>query len=307
MDRRHFLQFAATLTASTCWARQSWAQGMDHHAMSGAAAGTAAVPLGRTLSLAAPAAAQCLAAPCQSGGRRTLCRQLARRAGTTAAGTGPPRYDVLGLQRPVPGPAIVAQEGDSVALHFANQLAQPTTIHWHGLPVPPAQDGNPHDPVLPGQQRDYRFTLPQGSAGTYWYHPHPHGLTGQQAYMGLAGVFVVKAKDDPLASLPEQWLVLSDLKLAENGQIAANSMADRHDGREGQFVLVNAGLQPVLTLAAGERQRWRLWNATNARILKLALLKRMKCIWWAPAEACWPRLGGSTASCSRRANAWKSW
>ncbi|HJV07572.1 MAG TPA: multicopper oxidase family protein [Chromobacteriaceae bacterium] len=271
MDRRHFLQFAATLTASTCWARQSWAQGMDHHAMSDAAGGSAAVPPAEHFHLPRQRPLNALPRLANQAGAGHFAASL--RAAPVQLQLAPdlPATTFWAYNGQVPGPAIVAQEGDSVALHFANQLAQPTTIHWHGLPVPPAQDGNPHDPVLPGQQRDYRFTLPQGSAGTYWYHPHPHGLTGQQAYMGLAGVFVVKAKDDPLASLPEQWLVLSDLKLAENGQIAANSMADRHDGREGQFVLVNAGLQPVLTLAAGERQRWRLWNATNARILKLAL------------------------------------
>ncbi len=154
---------------------------------------------------------------------------------------------------------------------LCHKLQQPSTIHWHGMPVPAEQDGNPHAPVLPGQQRTYRFELVAGSAASYWYHPHPHGHTAQQAYMGLAGVFVVKSPDDPLAHLPEQWLVLSDLKLDAHGQIADNSAADRHDGREGQFVLVNGGWQPVIALAEGERQRWRIWNASSARILKLAL------------------------------------
>jgi bilirubin oxidase len=171
----------------------------------------------------------------------------------------------------VPGPAIELFEGETLALRFENRLPQPTTVHWHGLPIPADQDGNPHDAVPPGQAREYRFTLPPGSAGTYWYHPHPHGHTAEQVYRGLAGVFVVKSRNDPLAHLPERWLVLSDLKLDGDGQIAANSEADRMDGREGQFVLVNGAWQPRLTLGMGERQRWRVWNATSARVLKLAL------------------------------------
>jgi bilirubin oxidase len=82
---------------------------------------------------------------------------------------------------------------------------------------------------------------------------------------------VVEAVDDPLRHLPEDWLVLSDLRLSDDGSIPANTEADWHDGREGQFLLVNGALRPVIALGQGERRRWRLWNATSARILKLAL------------------------------------
>jgi len=85
------------------------------------------------------------------------------------------------------GPLIDAREGDSVEIRFVNHLPQPSTIHWHGLPVPAAQDGNPRDRIEPGRSRVYRFTLPLGSAGTYWYHPHPHMLSAEQVFRGLAG------------------------------------------------------------------------------------------------------------------------
>jgi bilirubin oxidase len=71
----------------------------------------------------------------------------------------------------LPGPLIEVMEGDVVEIHFENHLPQPTTVHWHGLPVPSDQDGNPHDAVAPGAQRTYRFTLPKGSAGTYLLVP----------------------------------------------------------------------------------------------------------------------------------------
>lgn len=170
----------------------------------------------------------------------------------------------------LPGPLIEVHEGDTLEIRFINQLSQATTIHWHGLPVPPDQDGNPHDPVAPGQERLYRFTLPKGSAGTYWYHPHPHGHTPEQVFRGLAGALIVRAADDPLAMLPEQHLLISDLRLDSAGQIPANNDMDWMNGREGQFVLINGQRQPVITQSA-PMERWRIWNACSARYLRLAL------------------------------------
>ncbi len=171
----------------------------------------------------------------------------------------------------LPGPLIEVVEGDTVEIEFINNLPQPSTIHWHGLPVPAEQDGNPHDAVPADGRRLYRFKLPLDSAGTYWFHPHPHELTAEQVYRGLAGLFIVRAKNDPLQGIPERHLVCSDLKLAADGRIAPNDMNDEMNGREGQFALVNAQRQPVLTFDAGGRERWRIWNANSARYLRLTL------------------------------------
>jgi len=169
----------------------------------------------------------------------------------------------------LPGSLIEVNEGDSVEITFINKLPQPSTIHWHGLPIPPEQDGNPMDPVLPGQSHTYRFTLPEGSAGTYWYHPHPHEYTAEQVYRGLAAPFIVRAKNDPLKNIPERNLMISDLKLTSEGAIAGNDAADWMNGREGQYVLVNGQFQPVIDLKGTER--WRIWNASSARYLNLSL------------------------------------
>ncbi|WP_410499048.1 multicopper oxidase family protein [Chitinibacter sp. S2-10] len=169
----------------------------------------------------------------------------------------------------IPGPLIEAYEGDEVEVRFVNQLAQASTIHWHGLPVPPEQDGNPQDAVPADGERVYRFKLPTDCAGTYWYHPHPHGDTPEQVYRGLAGLFIVRSKSDPLAGFAEQHLVISDLKLDAQGQIPDNTADDWMNGREGQFVLVNGQRNPVVTIAG--RQRLRLWNACSARYLRLAI------------------------------------
>ncbi|SMC16690.1 bilirubin oxidase [Andreprevotia lacus DSM 23236] len=168
-----------------------------------------------------------------------------------------------------PGPLIEAMEGDTLEIRFRNDLPQATTVHWHGLPVPADQDGGPHHPVAPGEERLYRLELPKGSAGTYWYHPHPHGDTPEQVFRGLAGALIVRTADDPLAALPEQHLFISDLRLAADGSIPFNNVDDWMDGREGQFVLVNGQLQPQLTVNGA--QRWRIWNACSARYLRLKL------------------------------------
>lgn len=171
----------------------------------------------------------------------------------------------------VPGPLIEVFEGDTVEIVFENNLPQASTVHWHGLPVPPDQDGNPQDSVAPGAKRTYRFTLPTGSAGTYWYHPHPHGHTAEQVFRGLAGAFIVRARQDPLADVPERLLLISDLKLDQGGQIADNDANDVMNGREGQFVLVNGQQMPTLPFHASGRERWRVWNATSGRYLRLTL------------------------------------
>jgi bilirubin oxidase len=172
----------------------------------------------------------------------------------------------------VPGPLIDVFEGDTVRIRLENQLSQETTVHWHGLPVPPAQDGNPMDPIAPGASRTYEFTLPVGSAGTYWYHPHPHEFTAEQVFRGMAGLLIVRSRTDPVpTAIEEKLLVISDLRLAADGTIPANTAMDWQNGREGNYVLVNGQYRPVLTINPGQSQRWRILNATNARYLRLAL------------------------------------
>ncbi|SEA15402.1 multicopper oxidase family protein [Paraburkholderia sartisoli] len=177
--------------------------------------------------------------------------------------------DADSAQGPVTGPLIDVREGDTVEIRFVNRLPQPSTIHWHGLPVPPDQDGNPSLMIAPGATHVYRFTLPPGSAGTYWYHPHPHMMSAEQVFRGLAGPIIVRAADDPLAGFPERHLFFSDLKLAADGSIPANDMMDWMNGREGQFVLVNGAHRP--RIAVKEDERWRLWNACSARYLRFSL------------------------------------
>ncbi|CAN7653908.1 multicopper oxidase family protein [Mesorhizobium sp. LjNodule214] len=179
---------------------------------------------------------------------------------------------ILAYNGQSPGPLIEAFEGDRVEITFANRIGEEaSTIHWHGMPVPADQDGSPMDPVAAGTDRIYAFDLPEGSAGSYWYHPHPHGKTAEQVYRGLAGAFVVKSKGDPVpADYGDTVLVLTDLRLAADGSMPDNTMSDLMNGRVGDHVLVNGQKNPRLSVAMGARRRLRLYNATNARFLKIA-------------------------------------
>jgi FtsP/CotA-like multicopper oxidase with cupredoxin domain len=178
----------------------------------------------------------------------------------------------------VPGPTLEVHEGDHVIIHFRNDLPEPTTIHWHGLHIPADMDGSPLHPIRPGKQYDYVYTIPRGTAGTYWYHPHPDVRTGYQMAMGLFGAIIVRDVNDPLpASLTEKLLILSDNRFKSDGSpdIADPSSLqgeiDQENGREGNILLVNGQVAPVLSIRSGETQRWRIVNVSAARIYRLAI------------------------------------
>jgi FtsP/CotA-like multicopper oxidase with cupredoxin domain len=185
--------------------------------------------------------------------------------------------DALAFNGRVPGPTLEFREGDHVVIHFHNNLAEPTTIHWHGLHIPASADGSPLRPIPAGGTYDYVFTILPGSAGTYWYHPHPDGRTGYQIAKGLYGALIIRAADDPLAAIPEQLLVLSDNRFLPNGEVdlpppdSPQGQIDEENGREGDVFSVNGRIVPTLSIRSGEVQRWRIVNASAARVYRLAL------------------------------------
>ena len=164
------------------------------------------------------------------------------------------------------GPTFRVRPGQRVRVRFDNDLAESSIVHWHGLDVSEQNDGHPRLAVGPGGHYAYEFQV-TNRPGTYWYHPHPHMLTAEQVYRGLAGPIIVRAADDPLAELHERHLFISDLKLAADGTVAPNDMMDWMNGREGQFVLVNGVRRPRIVVSRDER--WRVWNASSARYVRL--------------------------------------
>ena len=189
--------------------------------------------------------------------------------------------EVLAYNGTSPGPTLELIEGERVIIHFRNDLAEPSTIHWHGIHLPASQDGSPFDPVPPGGRRDYTFTIPRGSAGTYWYHPHLHHRTGHQIAMGLVGAIIVRAPDDPLPkAMVERVLILADQRLKPDGSIdlpdprSMEGRIDEENGREGNVFFVNGQLMPTISIRPNEVQRWRIINASAARVYRLAIPKQ---------------------------------
>ncbi len=91
----------------------------------------------------------------------------------------------------VPGPRLTATRGDRVRIRVDNRLAEPTSVHWHGLVVPNAMDGAAgvtEEAIPPGGSRTYEFTVE--ADGTFFYHSHT--AADRQQALGLSGAFVVR-------------------------------------------------------------------------------------------------------------------
>jgi FtsP/CotA-like multicopper oxidase with cupredoxin domain len=168
----------------------------------------------------------------------------------------------------VPGPVLRATVGDTVVVHFKNELTESTTIHWHGVRLHPEMDGV-DGVVAPGATFTYRFTVPD--AGTFWYHPHTNETV--QIERGLYGALIVAEKDAPALD-GEQVLVFDDAAVTDGAFSKPGwylpRIMERHNGREGNVALINGRSDIVLRLSAGQRERWRLVNAGNARYLRLS-------------------------------------
>jgi FtsP/CotA-like multicopper oxidase with cupredoxin domain len=177
----------------------------------------------------------------------------------------------------VPGPVLEFREGDRVRVRFRNDLPETTTVHWHGMHLPFPSDGSPFHPVEPGGEYEYAFTVRPGTAGTYWYHPHPDHRTGRQVARGLYGGIIVRAADDPLPAMTERLLVLSDNRFLDDGSLdlpdphSHQGRVDFENGREGSVLFVNGKVMPTLSIRSGEVQRWRVVNASAGRFYRLSI------------------------------------
>lgn len=176
---------------------------------------------------------------------------------------------VSGSRISVPGPTLDVNQGAEVIVHFKNELAEATTIHWHGVRVPNQYDGSDHTqtPVAPGSSFDYLFTAID--EGTYWFHPHVRGDV--QVEKGLYAALVVHGGVQPDVDA-ERIFVLDDVKLATDGTLDDSESADDlMFGRQGNALLVNGRVGAILDARAGARERWRFIDAANGRFFKLSL------------------------------------
>jgi FtsP/CotA-like multicopper oxidase with cupredoxin domain len=181
------------------------------------------------------------------------------------------RAQLLTYNGSVPGQTWRVRPGDRIEVRLHNDLDTPTNLHTHGLEVSPRDNGdNPFVSIEPGQSFDYRFDLPEDHPpGVFWYHPHRHGTVTDQLFGGLYGALIVDGDDVPVSR--ERMLVVSDLSLDADGEVAPVSATEVMMGREGDLLLVNGQHQPQLAARPGQRERWRVINACTSRYLRLAV------------------------------------
>jgi FtsP/CotA-like multicopper oxidase with cupredoxin domain len=177
-----------------------------------------------------------------------------------------------------------------------------TNLHFHGLSVPPVchQDDvlktsiQPSDPSF-----EYRFRIPDDEPpGLYWYHPHIHGFTTPHVLGGASGALIVEGierANAALAGLRERVLVIRDQGLlnpnappSKSEPVVPRLLIDRDGdaanngtgyGKPAKDLSVNFVPVPypdyppaTLLMRPGERQLWRVLNASAVTYLNLAVL-----------------------------------
>src|SRR5216683_4205374 len=201
--------------------------------------------------------------------------------------TGKSEFRYRGNNTP---PVIRVQPGSILKVEYKNELAaqsredcvghpcmQMTNLHFHGLHVSP---NAPEDDVLdmmasPGETLHYSVQVPpQQPPGLYWYHTHSHGESYVQDLDGMSGAIVVEGIDryvPEVRNMRERILVLRDLVLPNNDVerkrvmesvgMQTTKCGTANEKPDAAFT-VNGTLRPKIDIAPGERQFWRIVNAS---------------------------------------------
>jgi len=131
--------------------------------------------------------------------RLIIARQQVNITGRTA--------EAMTINGGLPGPVLRFTEGDTARIHVHNDMDVDTSIHWHGILVPPGMDGVPYisfPPIAPGATFTYEFPVRQ--SGTYWYHSH----TRLQEQSGVYGTIVIEPRQKAPDSYREHVVLFSD-------------------------------------------------------------------------------------------------
>ncbi|MBU1157497.1 MAG: multicopper oxidase domain-containing protein [Proteobacteria bacterium] len=155
-------------------------------------------------ALASIALTLCLLLPCPASAavrdyHLTIAKEQVNITGTPV--------EAMTINGGIPGPTLRFVEGDTARIQVRNKMDVDTSIHWHGILVPPGMDGVPDisfPPIAPGATFTYQFPIRQ--SGTYWYHSHSR----LQEQRGVYGSIVIEPKDAKPMADRELVVVLSD-------------------------------------------------------------------------------------------------
>lgn len=141
------------------------------------------------------------------------------RIGHTPLDIGGRRANPITINGSVPGPLIRLREGREAVLRVTNTLDEDTSIHWHGILLPPEMDGVPglsFAGIRPGETFEYRYPVTQ--SGTYWYHSH----SGLQEQLGHYGPLIVEpVEPEPFDYDRDFVVMLSDWTFDDPANIFA--------------------------------------------------------------------------------------
>lgn len=120
----------------------------------------------------------------------------------------------------LPGPVLRLQEGEEAVIRVTNKLKEISSIHWHGILVPPEMDGVPgvsFAGIRPNETFVYKFPVKQ--YGTYWFHSH----SGGQELLGVYAPMIIEPiEPEPFKYDRDYVVMLSDFSFENPAKIIAN-------------------------------------------------------------------------------------
>lgn len=221
-----------------------------------------------------------------------------------------PLTKVWGYNRQFPGPVIEAFQGEPIRILWQNSLPDRhllpidetihhtenmpevrTVVHLHGSETEADSDGYPDA----WYTRNFEVTGPtftrkiyeypnRQRATTLWYHDHAAGITRLNVYAGLAGMYILRDKEEEKLNLPsgefEIPLVVMDRSFNDDGSLfypdQPNNPSENLPNPSvvpfflGDTIVVNGKVWPYLEVEP-RKYRFRLLNASNTRSYRFYL------------------------------------
>ena len=168
------------------------------------------------------------------------------------------------------GPTLHIKPGERLVVNLVNEVDQ-TNIHFHGLHVSPTgSSDNIFRVVEPGETAKYVLDIPiNHPTGTFWYHPHLHGLATTQVGGGMSGLIKIEGLEDLLPSalnnITQQTFVLKAFPWSLNGS-STNPIY-----KWANYFTVNGQINPVINISSGETQLWQFANIDPATFYNITL------------------------------------
>ena len=167
-------------------------------------------------------------------------------------------------------PTLHIKPGERLVVNLVNKVDQ-TNIHFHGLHISPTgSSDNIFRVVEPGETAKYVLDIPiNHPTGTFWYHPHLHGLATTQVGSGMSGLIKIEGLEDLLPSalnnITQQTFVLKAFPWSLNGS-STNPIY-----KWANYFTVNGQINPVINISSGETQLWRFANIDPATFYNITL------------------------------------